>query len=496
VRVIRAALVLALVAIAVAMFTTPAQTGPKLADYYTMIASRVIDPDFSPLWLDVTPFSADLDGDGNEDLVVLGVDYGCCGVTPNLPQPSRIFFGDGNGNFTAPAPGQFPMDSFKMVYPQKAVFGDVNGDGRLDMLIACDGPEMDPFPGEQNRLYLSEPGGGWRDATATLPQLSDFTLAAAMADLRGRGVLDIIVGNAFGAQNHISSYSLLNDGAGNFTMTRANIPARPGEVMDAESHFFTGITLADLDDDGLPELILLYGDPGPYNKLTGSTILWNHGGAFTNDGRTELPPPAAFPTNHEDLSAQPIDFDGDGLPDLVIVGTDATTYDAWFVQLLRNQGNGTFVDVTASRLAPSDVSGQTRGVSYSTAPWAKRVKVLDFNGDGFPDFSVEYYPASVDSSGRQALPPSQPLIYLNDGNCHFSALKVGDFVAPGSEWVLGGGHLMRTRNGYSFITPYLSPYEGGLHVTGLLATQPYRQPAAPWQKVAAPGPSLPAKRRG
>ena len=486
---------LPLVAI-VAAVALPAQTGPKLADYYRLIPPKVIDPNYSPFWIDAPPFSADLNGDGNEDLVVLGVDFGCCGATPNVPQPSRVFFGDGDGNFSAPAPGQFPVDSFKMVYPQKVVFGDLNGDGRLDMFIACDGPEMDPFPGEQNRLYLSEPGGGWRDATAALPQLSDFTLSAVIGDLSGRGVLDIIVGSAFGAQNHISSYALLNDGAGNFTMTRANIPARSGEVMDAESHFFTGMTLADLNGDGLPDLILLYGDPGPYNKLTHSTILWNHGGAFSDGDKTELPAPSAFPTTHEVLDAQPIDFNGDGLPDFVIVGTDASNYDGWFVQLLQNRGSGAFVDVTASRLSPSDAFGETPGVGYSQAPWAKRVKVLDYNGDGLPDFSVEYYPAHLDSSGRQALPAIQPLIYLNDGKGHFSTLKVADFAAPGNEWALGGGHLVATRNGYSFFTPYLDPHESGLHLTGLLATKPYRQPAAPWHKVAVPGPPVPVKRRG
>jgi hypothetical protein len=63
----------------------------------------------------------------------------------------------------------FPVDSFKMVDPRKVLFGDFNGDGRLDMFIACHGWDTNPYPGEQNRLYLSEPGGGWRDATATLP---------------------------------------------------------------------------------------------------------------------------------------------------------------------------------------------------------------------------------------------------------------------------------------------------------------------------------------
>jgi hypothetical protein len=491
-RLTRLAFALPFLAIVV---TTFAQTAPKLADYYTLTPPKVIDPNYSPLWIDGPLFTADLDGDGNEDLVVLGVDYACCGAPTNVPQPGRVFFGDGDGNFTAPAPGVFPVDSFRMVDPRKVVFGDANGDGRLDMFIACHGWDTDPYPGEQNRLYLSQPGGGWRDATATLPQLNDYTHSAAMGDLSSRGVLDIIAGNYFGGQNHISSYALLNNGAGQFTMTRANIPAGPGQVMDAESgHWFLSTTLADLNGDGLPELILGASGthPVPYSKLTRTTILWNQGGAFSDGNKTELPFPSPFSTTHIDLDVQPIDFNADGLPDLVIVGSQASPqvfYDGWFVQLLLNHGNGTFVDVTASRLAPSDASGGTPGVATGS-PWPLYVKVLDYNGDGLPDFSVEYWPPDVGLG--KGLPPSQPLIYLNDGTGHFSTLKVQDFVAPGNELALGGGHLVPTRNGYSFFAPYLQPGKSGLLLTGLLATKPFRQPAVPRQGIIVPSrPSSP-----
>ncbi|MFO1312243.1 MAG: VCBS repeat-containing protein [Burkholderiales bacterium] len=455
-----------------------AQAAPKLADYYTLMPPKLVDANYSALFVDAPPFTADLDGDGNEDLVVLGVDFTCCDAPANVPQPGRVFFGDGQGNFTAAPADRFPIGGFKMVLPLQVLFADFNGDGRPDMFVACRGWEAEPFPGEQNRLYLSDPAGGWRDATATLPQLNDMSTSAAFGDLEGRGVLDIVVGNAVAGQNKIGPYTLRNDGAGRFAMSRSNIPAAPGEVMDSlTGHWFYGTTLADLDGDGRPELILAAGDTVlPYNRLTRTTVLWNHGGAFVDGDRTELPAPLAFPGKHVAADAQAIDVNGDGLPDLVVVGTDATNYDGWFVQILENRGKRTFVDVTSSYLAPADASGSIPGVPYSTAPWPKWVKILDYNGDGLPDFSVEYYPAGpLDASGRQALPPGQPLIYLNDGRGHFSTLKVGDFVAPGNEYALGGGHLFRTRNGYSFIAAYQAG-ERGLYVAGLLAAKPYRSP--------------------
>ena len=131
-------------------------------------------------------------------------------------------------------------------------------------------------------------------------------------------------------------------------------------------------------------------------------------------------------------------------------GAQATgLYGGWFVQILVNKGNRQFVDETAGRVPQGDASGGTEGVQ-TAAPWALWVRVLDFNQDGAPDFSVEFSKVRI---SRQ----DQPLVWLNDGAGHFSTLKVGDFVAAGSEWMLGIGHLVATRNGYSFIRRISSP---------------------------------------
>jgi hypothetical protein len=264
----------------------------------------------------------------------------------------------------------------------------------------------------------------------------------------------------------------LNNGSGLFTMTRAILPVGTGETMDSESgHWPLGTTLADLNGDGLPELIVTGDNTSSFQKLTRTTILWNRSGAFSENDKTELPVPSPF-TKHIELDAQSIDLNGDGLPDLVVVGTQGEPfYDGWFVQLLVNRGDRTFVDITTNRLAAGDVAGGTPGAATG-APWPKWVKVLDFNADDFPDFSVEYFPGS-------GLPQSQPLIYLNDGRGFFSTLRVRDFVSPGNELVLGGAHLMPTRNGYSFITPYRDPRNSGLRLRGLLARKPYRDRTSP-----------------
>ncbi len=268
----------------------------------------------------------------------------------------------------------------------------------------------------------------------------------------------------------ISPYFLLNTGSGQFTQTRTNIPAGNNQLLDSSTeHHVGGATLTDLDGDGLVELIVTADSNGLIDQLRRTTILWNRGGIFAEADTTQLPVPRTFPNTHIDLDVQRIDVNQDGLPDLVLVGTQggASLYDGWFVQILVNEGNRRFVDETTLRLLPGEASGGREGLK-TNAPWPVAVRVVDFNQDGAPDFAVDF-----NGSGAP-FTQDQPLVWLNDGGGHFSTLKVGDFVAAGGETlVLGGPRLMATRNGYSFIEPRLSP-KGGLMVTGLLATRPFR----------------------
>lgn len=159
--------------------------------------------------------------------------------------------------------------------------------------------------------------------------------------------------------------------------------------------------------------------------------------------------------------------------DLVVAGTQEDPfYDGWFVQLLINRGDRTFIDETSSRLQPHERFGGRVG-EETGAPWAQWVEVLDFDGDGVSDFAVKPHPA-----GRQ-LRQNQPLVWLNDGSGQFAALNVHDFVQPGEEYLITGAVLMRTRHGYSFIRPVIYPGSGGLVVTALLASREFRS----WRRM-------------
>lgn len=235
------------------------------APYYTLIPPTVVDPTYSPEAFFTG--SADLDGDGNEDLVIFGSDYWWTGTAPQpAPQPGRVYLGDGDGGFVRAPSDLFPVDALQTVHTAQVAFGELNGDGRPDMFAAHSGWDRDPFPGEQNLLLLSRPEGGWRNATDTLPQLDDYSHSAAISTIRRGQAPDIVVGNGYPGQNGILTYALLNDGAGSFTATEVVrlgdpvgagtiLPIRPGEAMGPGS-VFPGTVLTDLDGDGLDELIV------------------------------------------------------------------------------------------------------------------------------------------------------------------------------------------------------------------------------------------------
>jgi FG-GAP-like repeat len=328
---------------------------------------------------------ADFNGDGHEDVLIAR-------SSPDAQHtfPVTILLGDGKGHFTDGTSSIFAGDVPRTQVPRQIVIADFNGDHRPDVFVADHGDDHDPWPGYQNTLILSAPGGKLVDATANLPQVYDFTHSAAAADVNGDGTTDLYIGNIGGA-NNVPPRILLNDGTGHFTVADGLLP---GLVTDLSLNTYTGSAFADVNGDGHPDLVLSANTDTPQ-----SLVLLNDGtGHFS-----ELPgalPAKPFGPDAIGLDPTPLDINGDGRPDLVIGFTKGNPfYVGRWIQVLINNGDGTFRDETATRLPQSD------------------------NSDGWPVF---FQPRDLEHNGRigfglqtSGVGSGAPLLYLLDKNGDF-----------------------------------------------------------------------------
>jgi hypothetical protein len=277
----------------------------------------------------------DFDGDGYPDLVITQA-YSPP-TFPGTPAALRAFHNNHDNTFT---------DVTSSVIGNVTMFGnranyvaDFTGDGLKDIFVAGTGTDTSPFPGEQSRLLIQTPSGQLLDQTATrLPQHSSYTLSVAVGDIDRKGSLDIYMGNYYGGD--VGPRFYVNNGTGIFTEDATRIPT---DIANrATGSAFISSLLVDVNGDGYPDLVL-GGD-----TATPNTILMNNGsGIFTRDPRFVLPQKVGAP-NWNAAGISSADLDGDGWPDLLIPAADPSNPTAGTgLQLLLNNRDGTFRDATS-----------------------------------------------------------------------------------------------------------------------------------------------------
>jgi hypothetical protein len=189
----------------------------------------------------------DFDGDGDLDAVYAQINYSqASGGTPTRLRAFRNTAG------TFADVTDAVLGTVTLIHPRHQLVADFNGDGRPDVLFAGHGYDYLPFPGEQSRLLVSTPDGRLVEDPVRLPSGNNkFTHNVAAADIDRDGDIDIYLCNV--GVGSLGPRLYLNDGRGFFTENTSRLPAdlqAPGREPFIASHF------VDVNRDGWPDLVL------------------------------------------------------------------------------------------------------------------------------------------------------------------------------------------------------------------------------------------------
>ena len=225
-------------------------------------------------------------------------------------------------------------------YPTSLAVADVNGDGRLDVLIANNGSST-------LAVLLGNGAGGFAlQATAPSTGAGTNPNGLVVADVNGDGKPDALTANN---GNHSVSV-LLGNGSGNFTLQA------PAATTSTTSGPYS-LAVADVNGDGKPDVLAANNGTDRLDVLLGNGM----------GGFTVQTPAVATGTGGGPQSVAVADVNADGKPDALVANYGANT-----VSVLLGTGTGSFV---LQAVAP--------GTGANSQPVS--LAVADVNRDGKPD---------------------------------------------------------------------------------------------------------------
>mgnify|MGYP000045609439 CR=1 FL=1 len=337
------------------------------------------------------PAFADVDGDGDLDLFVGGID----GTAP------RLLRNEGDGTF-ADITTNAGLDLAVNVIG--AAFGDCDNDGDLDLALAHWGSFLDGRP-PLDHLWINDGNGGFtpapesagvRDLGGPHPEVPqarfDWTFTPNFTDIDGDGWADLLYASDYG-----TSRVLRNRGDCSF------LDATTPVISDENG---MGAALGDFDNDGeLDWFVTSIFDPDGSAQgqwgVTGNRLYRNDG----SSGFTDATAAAGVADGNWGWAACAADFDNDGNLDIFHVNGFGSPADPFFAEfngqparLFLGRGDGSFVAAAAERGIADTGSG--RGVSCA-----------DYDRDG----DIDVFLSNQHGSFR---------LYRNDGGNRASWLTV------------------------------------------------------------------------
>lgn len=286
---------------------------------------KVISPDqygYGPLAI------GDLNGDGKQD-IVRAIDS--LSASSNVV---HVMLGQGDGTFKLPVEYNSDTGSFQ----RSITLGDVNSDGKLDIVVPNYGFNSMQTEVRNTVNVLLGNGDGTFKPAVHYQSGGDGPWFVDVVDFNGDGASDIVTQNV---GDHTLSI-LLGNGDGTFQSGYLTAYSEPGNYLD-------NVTIGDINGDGIIDVISTHGG---VPSSVGVQVA-NQDGTFSIKKQYA----SMYGPNALEIG----DINGDGFPDIAVSGEEKT------VGILNGRGDSTFGEIL------NFPSGNSNPVS---------VKTVDLNNDG------------------------------------------------------------------------------------------------------------------
>jgi hypothetical protein len=325
--------------------------------------------------------AGDYDNDGFVDLYIAGVNR------------NQLLHNNGDGTFTdvtdkAGVSGTIP--GYGKPWAVAAGWFDSTNSGHLDLIVinyldynianaklcsignARTYCAPGNFKGTPNILYKNNGDGTFSDVSLSshIGRYVGKGMGLAFADYDNDGFTDVFVSN-----DTSPNFLMHNNGDGTFK----DVALEQGVAYTVNGSVVAGMgaDFRDLNNDGLPEIFhtAMFGDTFPLYKNTGTQF----------DDVTDVSGMTAFSHRMTAWSTGAFDFDNDGWKDLFVAGGAILDNELEVLHrpalqpdgLLRNNGNLTFTDVSA-----------TAGIAFLSPRLHRGAAFGSFNNDGKIDVVV------------------------------------------------------------------------------------------------------------
>lgn len=322
----------------------------------------------------------DYDNDGLIDLYLSH--FGVLGG-PLVGSPNQLLRNLGSGNFEEVTTGELAVGSDATHH---SAWADLNNDGLPDLFVG----QSSNFGTDRNHLLVHGPVGEFTDIAQADP-LAMFWMTprgVSWQDINNDGFVDLAIANSGG--DNQQNWIMINQGDGTFVRENNEL-----NQMWSEGR---GLAWSDYNNDGLPDLYITNGS---------QDTLWvdyRKNGLFKNNGDgtwTNVAEKAGVADPGHGRGVAWGDINNDGYMDVLVgnsLGFDHPAHN----RLFRNDGDGTFTDIT-----------ETAGIYEDTR--TRCVSMADYDNDGL----IDLYVVSFGTANRNNR------LYHNNGDETFTDTAVG-----------------------------------------------------------------------